>query len=52
MSAPVFYFDTNSPYAYLAAERIDDLFAEIEWRPIAFGILIRQIGKTPWSFGE
>lgn len=52
MSEPVFYFDTNSPYAYLAAERIGELIPTAVWRPIAFGILIRQIGKTPWSFGE
>jgi len=33
-----FYFDFNSPYAYLAAERIGDLIPDAEWRPIAFAI--------------
>ena len=28
MSAPVFYYDFNSPYAYLAAERVNALFAQ------------------------
>ncbi len=23
---PVFYYDFNSPYAYLAAERVDELY--------------------------
>ena len=52
MSPPVFYYDTNSPYAYLAATRVDDLVPDAVWRPMAFGILIRQIGKVPWSLGE
>ena len=47
---PIFYFDYNSPYAYLAAARIADVLPGARWRPIAFGILIREIGKTPWSF--
>jgi 2-hydroxychromene-2-carboxylate isomerase len=46
---PVFYYDMNSPYAYLAAERIQEVLPAARWRPIAFGVLIRQIGKVPWS---
>jgi len=46
---PTFFFDLSSPFAYLAAERIDDLLPGAEWRPIAFGALIGQIGKRPWS---
>jgi 2-hydroxychromene-2-carboxylate isomerase len=42
---PVFYFDLNSPYAYLAAERIDDLIPDAEWRPIAFPLLLREHGR-------
>jgi len=50
----VFYYDFSSPYSYLAAERISGVFAEggaeqPEWRPISFGHLIREVGKTPWS---
>jgi 2-hydroxychromene-2-carboxylate isomerase len=40
-----FYFDFNSPYAYLAAERIDGLVPDAEWKPIAFGILLGQVGR-------
>jgi 2-hydroxychromene-2-carboxylate isomerase len=40
-----FYFDFNSPYAYLAAERIDDLIPDAEWRPIAFAIVLSRLGR-------
>jgi 2-hydroxychromene-2-carboxylate isomerase len=26
--------------------------ARAEWRPIAFGVIVRRIGKRPWSFNE
>ena len=48
-NAPIFYYDTNSPYAYLAAQRVDELIAGAEWRPLPLGILFRSIGKVPWS---
>jgi 2-hydroxychromene-2-carboxylate isomerase len=40
-----FYYDFNSPYAYLAAERIDGLVPGAEWKPIAFAILLNQLGE-------
>jgi 2-hydroxychromene-2-carboxylate isomerase len=45
MAEAVFYYDFNSPYAYLAAERIDELVPGAEWRPIAFAILLNQQGR-------
>jgi 2-hydroxychromene-2-carboxylate isomerase len=52
VSAPVFYYDFNSPYAYLAAARVDDVLpVEPEWRPISFGFMLRSIGRVPWSLG-
>ena len=46
MDAPaVFYYDFNSPYAYLAAERIGDLIPGAEWRPIAFAVLLTRLGR-------
>ncbi len=52
-SAPVFYYDFSSPYAYLGACRVEDVLpARPEWRPIAFGVIVRRIGKQPWSFNE
>ena len=41
----VFYFDFNSPYAYLAATRIEDLIPDAEWRPIAFPAILMQLGR-------
>jgi 2-hydroxychromene-2-carboxylate isomerase len=49
MAAPVFYYDTNSPYAYLAAMRVGELIPDAEWRPLPLGVLFREIGKVPWS---
>lgn len=48
MSA-AFFFDLNSPYAYLAAHRVDDLLGDVEWMPIAFGPLLVATQRVPWS---
>ena len=45
MASATFYYDFNSPYAYLAAERLDDFVPDAEWRPIAFAILLGQLGE-------
>jgi 2-hydroxychromene-2-carboxylate isomerase len=53
VDAPVFYYDLSSPYAYLAALRVDDVLpVRPEWRPIAFGVIIRAVGKVPWSLRD
>jgi 2-hydroxychromene-2-carboxylate isomerase len=41
----IFYFDFTSPYAYLAAARIDGLIPDADWRPFAFPILLSQLGR-------
>jgi 2-hydroxychromene-2-carboxylate isomerase len=47
---PVFFFDLSSPYAYLAAERVDDLLpVKPRWQPIVFGAVLRARGRIPWS---
>ena len=46
-----FLYDFNSPYAYLAAARIDDVIPGARWQPIAFAFLLRAQGRRPWSFG-
>lgn len=53
MVEPVFYYDLSSPYAYLAAMRIDEVLpVRPQWRPIAFGVLFQRAGKVPWSFAS
>ncbi|MBV9311234.1 MAG: DsbA family protein [Solirubrobacterales bacterium] len=50
---PVFFYDVSSPYAYLGAARVDEVLpVSPEWCPIAFGVIVRQIGKVPWSFAS
>ena len=49
---PVFYFDLGSPYAYLAAERVNSLFDEPpEWQPILLGALFKVHGRDSWANG-
>jgi 2-hydroxychromene-2-carboxylate isomerase len=52
-SAPVFFYDVSSPYAWLAAERLDTVLPRpAVWQPIVFGAVLRHVGKVPWSFRE
>ena len=48
----VFYYDFNSPYAYLAAERIGELIPDAEWRPIAFAIVLAKLGRLDRRLAE
>jgi 2-hydroxychromene-2-carboxylate isomerase len=50
----VFYYDLMSPYAYLAAERIDDVFRDEppEWQPVLLGGLFRANGRSSWAVGD
>ncbi len=55
-SGPVFFYDLGSPYAYLAAERIDRVFTDAgaatpEWQPILLGGLFRRFGRDSWARG-
>jgi 2-hydroxychromene-2-carboxylate isomerase len=50
---PLFRFDTNSPYAYLAAMRVETVLGrDVEWCPIAFAFLLRAQKRKPWSLQE
>jgi 2-hydroxychromene-2-carboxylate isomerase len=49
-----FYFDLGSPYAYLAAERVNGLFAERglqppEWQPVLLGGLFKRFERGSWA---
>jgi 2-hydroxychromene-2-carboxylate isomerase len=52
-SRPVFYYDFNSPYAWLAAERVNHVLpVPPVWQPVSFGHILRASGREPWSFHE
>ena len=56
MSRATFYYDFGSPYAYLAAERVNSLFAEAgaevpEWQPILLGGLFKRFDRSSWGLG-
>lgn len=49
-----FFYDLGSPYAWLAAERIDRLFEEAgleppEWNPVLLGGLFKRFGRGSWA---
>jgi len=48
----VFYYDISSVYAYLAAERIDRLLPDADWRPILLGGLFKLNGRTSWFLSD
>jgi 2-hydroxychromene-2-carboxylate isomerase len=52
MPGTTFYFDFGSPYAYLTAERIDDILPEpVVWQPISLGGLFKANGRSSWALG-
>jgi len=52
MPEATFYFDLGSPYAYLTAERIDDVLPEPAiWRPVSLGGLFKANGRSSWALG-
>jgi 2-hydroxychromene-2-carboxylate isomerase len=47
---PVFYYDLGSPYAWLAAERINHVLPVVPvWRPILLGGIWKQSGGRSWA---
>ena len=50
---PVFFYDFNSPYAWLAAERVNTVLpVPPVWQPVSFGHILQSSGREPWSFHE
>ena len=53
MAQATFYFDLGSPFAYLAAERIDQVMpAPALWQPVSLGALFKFTGRSSWALGE
>jgi 2-hydroxychromene-2-carboxylate isomerase len=52
MVQATFYFDLGSPFAYLAAERVNEVMpAPIDWRPVSLGALFKLTGRSSWALG-
>src|SRR4051812_40439966 len=50
---PIFYYDLMSPYAYLAAERVDRVLpVEARWQPVLLGGLFKLTGRSSWALGD
>lgn len=53
MPKTAFYFDLGSPFAYLAAERLQDVLGEqVQWQPVSLGALFKLTGRSSWSLGD
>jgi 2-hydroxychromene-2-carboxylate isomerase len=53
MPAAIFYFDVGSPYAYLAAERVERVLpGPISWQPVLLGGLFKLTGRSSWALGD
>ena len=53
MPRVTFYFDLGSPYAYLAAERLNTLLTEpVRWQPVLLGGLFKLTERTSWAIGD
>jgi 2-hydroxychromene-2-carboxylate isomerase len=47
---PTFYFDLGSPYAYLVAERMDEVLpGTVLWQPVSLGALFKLNGRSSWA---
>ena len=52
-SAPRFFVDVGSPYAWLAAERVESVLgSEVVWEPVLLGAVFAARGSGSWSLTE
>lgn len=53
MSAPRFFVDVGSPYAWLAAERVESVLgSDVAWEPVLLGAIFAARGFGSWSLTE
>lgn len=43
------FFDVGSPYAWLAAERVEDVLGPVRWRPVLLGGIFAAVGRGSWA---
>lgn len=52
MPQTTFYYDLGSPYAYLAADRVDLAFddqIDVDWVPVLLGGIFKATGRSSWA---
>src|SRR6187551_3685336 len=49
MVGPRFLLDVGSPYAYLAAERIERVLPGSTWEPVLLGAIFQARGSGSWA---
>ena len=54
MARVTFYFDLGSPYAYLAAERLERVLPDesVKWQPVSLGALFKLANRGSWSLSD
>jgi 2-hydroxychromene-2-carboxylate isomerase len=53
MPQATFYFDLGSPFAYLAAERLEEALPRpVVWQPVSLGALFKANGRSSWALGD
>lgn len=49
----IFTFDLGSPYAWLAAERIESVApGPVVWEPVSLGAIFQATGRSSWAMGD
>ncbi len=53
MAGATFYFDLGSPFAYLTAERVEQVLpGSVAWQPVSLGALFKLSERSSWSLGD
>ena len=47
-----FYVDVGSPYAWLAAERVESVVGEASWEPVLLGAIFAARGFGSWALTD
>ena len=51
-ASPLFFFGAMSPYSWFAAERIERLLADAQWRGVFAGAIFKASGRVSWGLTE
>lgn len=52
MAPPRFFYDFGSPYAYLAAERVESVLGPVVWSPVFLVGVFKATGRRSWVYSD